>query len=595
VPNGIGCEHLKTLFEPLKLELWLPELAQQFLLKRTDKTRNQNDSEQTALQGIIEEFAGLPLALEQAGAYIKQKRINFVQYWQAYQTEKKALLEYEGLVLEHKHKPLLITLQLALEKQSEAARQLFNLCAFLNGDAIPEEIVEALIEGDYTEARNALLDYSLLEYDDENAYLRQHRLLQSLAKSFLKTEEQKTFAEAVIAQVAELFPDPLDIETWQTCQRLLISALTCDELSRHFAIENKVMAKLYNQLALYLQNYHADYKQALLFHEQAYRLYEKLLGENHPAVATSLNNLAGLYESQGCYEEAFPLYQRALAIDEKVYGKHHPDIAIDMSNLAGCYDSRGFYDEALLLYQHSLVIREQQLGESHPDTGISYGNLAGVLEAIGDYNNALIYRKKALENHENSLGKEHPITATSLNNLAALYDSQGRYEEALPLYLRSLAIDEKVYGKDHPDVATDLNNLAALYYSQGRYAEALPLYQRSLAIREKQLGENHPNVASILNNLALLYKSQGRYEAALPLYQRSLAIREQQLGENHPDVAESLNNLAALYYAQGHYEEALPLYQRALAILEKSLGAEHPLTKLVAGNYAGLLEKMSES
>ena len=39
---------------------------------------------------------------------------------------------------------------------------------------------------------------------------------------------------------------------------------------------------------------------------------ERLLGAEHPNTLVSLNNLAGLYESQGRYDEAEPLYQRAL-------------------------------------------------------------------------------------------------------------------------------------------------------------------------------------------------------------------------------------------------------------------------------------------
>jgi hypothetical protein len=35
---------------------------------------------------------------------------------------------------------------------------------------------------------------------------------------------------------------------------------------------------------------------------EALAMRKRLLGEEHPAVATSLNNLAGLYESQGRYE-----------------------------------------------------------------------------------------------------------------------------------------------------------------------------------------------------------------------------------------------------------------------------------------------------
>jgi tetratricopeptide (TPR) repeat protein len=51
---------------------------------------------------------------------------------------------------------------------------------------------------------------------------------------------------------------------------------------------------------------------------------EKILGEEHPLTATSLNNLALLYWNQGRYGEAEPLLKRALAIREKVLGSEHP-------------------------------------------------------------------------------------------------------------------------------------------------------------------------------------------------------------------------------------------------------------------------------
>jgi tetratricopeptide (TPR) repeat protein len=47
-----------------------------------------------------------------------------------------------------------------------------------------------------------------------------------------------------------------------------------------------------------------------------------------------LNNLAGLYESQGKHDEAEPLYERALAIYEKALGPDHPYTATSLNNLA---------------------------------------------------------------------------------------------------------------------------------------------------------------------------------------------------------------------------------------------------------------------
>ena len=51
-----------------------------------------------------------------------------------------------------------------------------------------------------------------------------------------------------------------------------------------------------------------------------------MLGDEHPDVATSLNNLAALYKSQGRYIDAEPLYKDALYLGfaEKVSPKFMP-------------------------------------------------------------------------------------------------------------------------------------------------------------------------------------------------------------------------------------------------------------------------------
>jgi tetratricopeptide (TPR) repeat protein len=219
-----------------------------------------------------------------------------------------------------------------------------------------------------------------------------------------------------------------------------------------------------------------------------------------PELATSLNRLGNLYQSQGRYGEAEPLLEKALELRRSLLGEKHPDFATSLNDLAALYRDQGRYVEAEPLYVQSLSIMEQQLDADHPDV------------------------------------------ATCLNNLAELYRNQGRYAEAEPLYVRSLSIHEQQLGSYHPNVATSLNNLAVLYDTQGRYAEAEPLYVRSLSIREQQLEKNHPNVASSLNNLAELYRAQGRYTEAESLYVKSLSILFQSLGSEHPNTNTGLRN-----------------------------------------------------
>jgi len=155
-------------------------------------------------------------------------------------------------------------------------------------------------------------------------------------------------------------------------------------------------------------------------YEEMLQILEAKLGPEHPDVATSLNNLAGLYKSMGDYEKALPLYKRALDIREKVLGTQHPSVATTLNNLAGLYKSMGDYEKALPLYQRALDIREKVLGT------------------------------------------QHPFVATTLNNLAGLYYHTERYEEALPLFERSLKILEIKFGPAHPYFKITEQNIQVL-------------------------------------------------------------------------------------------------------------------------------------
>ena len=67
---------------------------------------------------------------------------------------------------------------------------------------------------------------------------------------------------------------------------------------------------------------------------RALAIQEKMLGPEHPNVATGLNNLAQLLQTTNRPAEAEPFMRRALAIDEKIFGPDHPNVARDLNNLA---------------------------------------------------------------------------------------------------------------------------------------------------------------------------------------------------------------------------------------------------------------------
>ncbi len=304
---------------------------------------------------------------------------------------------------------------------------------------------------------------------------------------------------------------------------------------------------------------------------------EKALGPDHLQTATSLNNLASLYQEQGFHAKAEPLFIRALAITEKALGPDHPDTATSLNNLALLNTDQGLYAKAEPLFIRALSITQKELGPYHPSTAANLGNLASLYRYQGLHAKAEPLFIRALAIKEKALGPDHPDTANGLENLAFLYTDQGLYAKAEPLFFRGLAITEKALGPDHPSTAVSLGNLALLYKYQGLYAKAEPLFIRALAITEKALGPDHPDTATSLNNLASLYQEQGFHARAEPLFIRALAITEKALGPDHPDTATSLNNLAVIYSNQGLYAKAVSALSQGLEIESTWLTRELPI------------------
>ena len=92
---------------------------------------------------------------------------------------------------------------------------------------------------------------------------------------------------------------------------------------------------------------------------RALAIEEKILGEEHPNVATSLNNLAMLYSAQSDYPKALPLYERSLAILENALGKDHPYIATSLNNYADCLEALGKTKEAAAARARAKKIKDQ--------------------------------------------------------------------------------------------------------------------------------------------------------------------------------------------------------------------------------------------
>jgi tetratricopeptide (TPR) repeat protein len=276
-------------------------------------------------------MGGLPLALDQAGAYLEATGMPLQDYLQAFQSHQAALLrERRSLVFDHPE-PVASTWSLSFERVEQrdpAAADLLRICAYLAPDTIPEEV---LIQGSLhlgpilepTVADPLLLGktievlrrYSLLRRDPRTRLLSVHRLVQAVVRDAMSYEERTEWVKRTIQVVSVTFPG-LDFAQRMVRERWLPHALQCAAWIEQEPITVSESANLLHYTAQCLVD-RVQYAEAEPLYQRALRIYEQGLGPEHPSTGTTLHGLARLYQNQGKYAEAEPLYQRALRIKKK--------------------------------------------------------------------------------------------------------------------------------------------------------------------------------------------------------------------------------------------------------------------------------------
>lgn len=541
--------------QPVRLDTLLPSEAVTFLLQRTGRSPDEA-AEVAAASQIATEVGYLPLALEQAAAYILDRQIRFQDYLTIYQQHRLAVLQRSRPVVGDYSESVATTWALnfrQVEKVSSAAADLLRISAFLAPEAIPYELFEQGVMVLGTTSLGAVLasaasdlccmadllaplaQYSLVNINPTARTFGMHRLVKEAVRhDLINASATQTWAILSIEMLGSVFPE-VEFEQWDQCDRLLPHGLASQGWIEDIGYQSPQSAQLLNRVGHYLLK-------------------------------------------QGRYDTAEPLLQTALSQRQQLFGADHPAVAESLYQLGALRRAQGRYSDSEILYCQALEQRQQFLDQDDPDLAASFNDLALLYRDQGRFSESEPLHRQALAIRQRIFAHDHPDVATSLNDLGLNYWKQRQYEAAEPLFIEALEIYRRLGSDMHPSFAICANNLALIYQAQGRYGEAEPLYQTTLNIYEQVMGTEHPNVATALHNLAGLCKARQMYDRSQALYEQAIALRRQLLGDGHPHLASSLHQLATVYALQGSFPEAQALYEAALEIRSRVLGPQHSAT-----------------
>ncbi len=606
-------ENLGRSFAHLPLETLQPQPALDLLKSLVGAERIEQELE--IAEKICSWLGYLPLGLELVGRYLdrdpdlslkimfsllEKKRLRHTSIIKADATMTAKLgvndafdLSWERLDENAQELGCMLSLFALADIPWELVKQAYQNLPVSENQEIDLDIVE--------EARGDLLDFNLLERTGQGSY-RVHPLIREFMwekrEKSAKVDNFKQGFVKLIIKIASSIPDIPTRQQIYTLNLMMphVAEVANEEDLRQFLSDHDLilpfqsLGKFYSGQGLY--------EQAEPWLKQCLSLVQNRFTSDHPAVGTSLINLAMLYNCQGRYKQAEALLLSVLEINQHLLGDNSFGIAISkamtFNRLSVVYQHQGRYSEAETLLEKALEINMGLCINQLPnDLLYTTQMLSTIYQNQGRYdeaetiliNNLELIKKLLPKDH---LSNEHINVATILNNLAELYRVQKQYNKSEQLYIQSLKLTKSLLGEDHIFIATILNNLALLYKEHGQYSQAEHLYQKSLELRRSILGEKHPDVASSIYSLAELYRVKNDLKKAENFHIQALNLRKCLLDINHPHIMMSMDNLALTYQEQGRLSEAEILLLETLKLKRSYSSKENTEIAVTLWNLASI-------
>jgi Tetratricopeptide repeat len=486
------------------------QVAAGFLVNRT------GDPDGQAAAELAGELGGLPLALEQAAAFMQATGDNLAGYLASFRQQRAGLLgrgEPAGY-----GKTVATTWALAFDRLEQAepgAAGLLRLLACCAPEAVPLRLLlqprpglEAKLGPDVAPALMPLLDNRLAAGDAVAALRRYslvtpagdglvslHRLVQAVTIDQMPGDLAGQWRQAAAALIEAAIPaDTNPPQTWPVCAVLLpharaVLALTSEGLRR---------------IAQYLGNIGSYPVARDLWRliADAYR-EDDAYGPEHPDTLAARHDLAWSTGEAGDAAGARDQYVALVLIQERVLGPEHPD-TLDTrgTGLAFWTGAAGNPAGARDQFAALLPVSERVLGAGHPGTLVARGFLARFTGEAGDAAGARDQFTALLPVIERIFGPEHRWTLAERANLADWTGQAGDAAGARDQFAALVLIQERVQGAGHPDTLNARHYLARFTGEAGDAAGARDQFAVLLPIREQVLGAGHPDTLTIRANLA---------------------------------------------------------------------------------------------
>jgi CO dehydrogenase nickel-insertion accessory protein CooC1 len=551
---------------------------------------------------VAEALGDLPLAIEQASAWLEQTGMPARAYVEELRTQATRIL---GLNQPSDYPtPVVATWNMSFDRlrdRSPAAVRLLQILAFCSPGPISmnllysEETILSLLPYDPGLSERLMLGriirdisrFALVKVDQGSNSLQIHRLVQAVIRAQMSTEEQADARHELHKILIGARPrqgetdDPANWSTYEIIWPHLGPSVAeeCDDpRTRQLLIDwVRYQWKI------------GEYEACLNLAHRLELTWTGALGADDQQTLHLRFHIANVLRSQGRYSEARDLDMEVLERQRAVLGSDHPHALMTAIGLAADHKALGNVREALTSDVRTYASFKDQFGEDYPRTLMAASNLAIAYRLVGDYPAARRLDQDTLDRRRVVLPPDHPYTLDTAASLAIDMRAEGAFRDSVELLRATLDRYRAVFDEDMIEPLRTATSLAVSLRKAGEQAEAIKLAQGTYQRYQRRHGLESPEARLCALNLACDYAASGDFSRAIDLATEVRNALDAGLGADHPNTLVAANNLACYLRSSGRFAEALRLAKDTAERLRLNLGGEHPMSLSCAINLANCL------
>lgn len=539
---------------------------------------------------LVMELEHVPLAISQAGAYIRERAP--LMTLTKYLAEFRKSQDNQTTLLNSNHADLrrdgevpnafITSWQLSFDHVRETypkAADLLSLMSFFNRQAIPQFLVQGGYDDImFCEVIGPLLNFSLVRADSTGQMFELHRLVQIATRHWIERDgSNQKWIDCAIDRMAEKFPQIEDQrQSWAACETLIShveEVLGNEPGSEQHQLE---YANLLTNSSWYLIERKGDLLLAEERSKKALVIQRNILAAGGDNLLDTLTVISYVYGRQQQYQKAEELQVEILEQRINNWGETDERTQADMNNLAQTYTSLRKYERAEELLSRVLGLQARLLG--HANSCVTEINMANLKIEQGDLQTAETLSLYVLERLTTMFGSDHMDVLCARTTLRRAYDGQKKYVEAEKLLLENLSACRRVFGERDSNTLTVAYNLASCYLGEGKLVEAERQCSECLDFRREILGPQHQETLRTEVLLGKILMEQYKFPAAHRLFANVVDVsRKAHRAQDEVTMVALYEHAFDVRYS-GHKQEAIRLMTEVVETRTKLLGADHPAT-----------------